>query len=101
MNDFSRTMRDMLSNTGLSRRGFLGGAAALGAMSATAGGLLVPATAHAADEPKRGGHLKLGLTGGATSDTLQVVPMVVPPRRAMSSRESVMVMRCGCDARTR
>lgn len=70
MSDFSKTIHDMLSNTGLSRRGFLGGAAALGAMSVTAGGLLVPATAHAADEPKRGGHLKLGLKGGATSDTL-------------------------------
>ncbi len=70
MNDLSKTMQDMLSNTGLSRRGFLGGAAALGAMSVTAGGLLVPATARAADEPKRGGHLKLGLKGGATSDTL-------------------------------
>ena len=70
MTDFSKTMQDMLSNTGLSRRGFLGGAAALGAMSVTAGGLLVPATAHAADDPKRGGHLKLGLKGGATSDTL-------------------------------
>ncbi len=70
MSDFSKTIQDMLSNTGLSRRGFLGGAAALGAMSVTAGGLLVPATAHAADEPKRGGHLKLGLKGGATSDTL-------------------------------
>ena len=49
------------------RRSFLAGATALGAT-----GLLLPSTAVFAQaaEPKRGGHLKLGIDGGASTDTL-------------------------------
>jgi peptide/nickel transport system substrate-binding protein len=53
----------------LSRRGFLGRTAALG-LAATASGLLLPEGAAVAQEPQRGGHLKLGLNGGATTDSL-------------------------------
>ncbi|CAN7353167.1 ABC transporter substrate-binding protein [Ensifer adhaerens] len=57
-----------LASTGLSRRGFLAGTAALG-LAAGFGGTLA-ATDARAQEPKRGGHLKLGLKGGATTDSL-------------------------------
>lgn len=53
----------------LSRRGFLGRTAALG-FAATASGLLMPEGAARAQAPQRGGHLKLGLNGGATTDSL-------------------------------
>ena len=59
----------IISDHDLSRRGFLGRTAALG-FAATASGLLLPQGAARADEPKRGGHLKLGLNGGATTDSL-------------------------------
>ena len=51
----------------LPRRSFLAGATALGTT-----GLLLPASAALAQaaEPKRGGHLKLGIDGGASTDTL-------------------------------
>ncbi len=53
---------------GINRREFLGSAAALGAFAASAT-ILGPGRA-SAQEPKRGGHLKLGLKGGAATDTL-------------------------------
>ncbi|ULJ75766.1 ABC transporter substrate-binding protein [Rhizobium gallicum] len=53
----------------IGRRHFLGGAVALGALPALASGLLMPRDARG-QEAKRGGHLKLGLKGGATSDAL-------------------------------
>ncbi|WP_078057870.1 ABC transporter substrate-binding protein [Rhizobium rhizosphaerae] len=59
-------MSDFLN--GVTRRGFLGGAAGLG-LTATASGLLLPGAARA-QEPKRGGTLKMGLKGGAATDTL-------------------------------
>lgn len=57
---------------GLSRRGFIGGASALGATTVLASGLVVPTSALAADEPKKGGTLRLGLTGGATTDSVDI-----------------------------
>lgn len=59
---------ELHTNTGLNRRAFLGGTAALGVLAATATSL-APGRAQA-QEPKRGGHLKLGLNGGAATDML-------------------------------
>ncbi|MCQ8781995.1 ABC transporter substrate-binding protein [Mangrovibrevibacter kandeliae] len=53
---------------GLSRRDFLGRAAALGLTVTAANGLLV--SAGWAQTPKKGGHLKLGLEGGSGTDVL-------------------------------
>jgi len=61
--------KDQLSDLKIGRRRFLGGAVALGALPGLASGLLMPRDARA-QETKRGGHLKLGLKGGATSDAL-------------------------------
>ncbi|TXI08022.1 MAG: twin-arginine translocation signal domain-containing protein [Rhizobium sp.] len=61
--------KDQLSQVKIDRRQFLGGAVALGALAGLASGLLMPRDARA-QEAKRGGHLKLGLKGGATSDEL-------------------------------
>ncbi len=52
----------------ISRREFMGRAAALGATTALATSLAGGAVKAA--EPKKGGRLRVGLTGGATSDTL-------------------------------
>ena len=51
----------------VTRRGFIGGAAAVG-FGLTSGGLLLPRTARAAST--RGGHLRAGLVGGSSSDSL-------------------------------
>jgi peptide/nickel transport system substrate-binding protein len=61
MNDFSNGM--VTETRGMNRRAFLGYGAALG-LAAT---MLGQARAQ---QPKRGGHLKLGLKGGAATDTL-------------------------------
>lgn len=53
---------------GIRRREFLGGSAAFGVLAATAGSFA--AGGALAQEPRRGGHLKLGLKGGAATDTL-------------------------------
>ena len=64
---------------GLGRRQFLRGIAAAGAMAGTAGLLAAcggsgtassPQLAAASRRPRRGGNLKLGLTGGSSSDTI-------------------------------
>ena len=54
----------------ISRREFMGRAAALGASSLAISTLLASAAAAAADAPKSGGVLKLGLAGGSTTDSL-------------------------------
>ena len=53
------------SRPALTRRDLLGGAAALGA-----GSLLLPASARAAETPRSGGTLRLGVGGGSTTDSL-------------------------------
>lgn len=63
MFDFSKGRAPFI----LTRRGFLHGSALAGVAAASGGILAVPA---AAQEPRRGGTLKLGLDGGSTSDTL-------------------------------
>ena len=52
----------------LTRRGFLHGSALVGIAAASGGALTGPAAA--AQQPRRGGKLRLGLDGGSTSDTL-------------------------------
>ena len=54
----------------ISRREFLGRAAALGAGAALTTSLLAQVEARAADTPKKGGVLKAGMAGGSTSDTM-------------------------------
>jgi peptide/nickel transport system substrate-binding protein len=51
----------------LNRRGFLQGSALVGLSAAGGGFLAGPARAQ---EPKRGGHLRMGIGGGASADTL-------------------------------
>ncbi len=76
----------------LSRRDFLERAGATAA-AAGAGAVLGPrvrrapsttATAKASSKPVRGGHLRVGLTGGASSDTLYPLAQVTPPDLARS-----------------
>lgn len=57
-----------LTSAGLSRREFMGRAVAAG-LTISAASTLFASTAVAA-EPKKGGHLKLGLEGGAATDSL-------------------------------
>jgi peptide/nickel transport system substrate-binding protein len=82
---------------GLSRRDFLGAVGA-GALTLGAGGLLAacgssPAsssssttttTSGSSGSPKRGGNLRVGLTGGASSDTLYPLAQVTIPDLARS-----------------
>ena len=55
------------SRFNLSRRSFVQGSALLGLTTAAGGLLTMPALAQ---EPKRGGNLRLGIGGGASADTL-------------------------------
>ena len=68
MNDDLSRLIDHIEAVRISRRRFMGTAAATGVAAALGAGLL-PGTARA-DEPKKGGVLKIGLGGGATTDTL-------------------------------
>ena len=56
----------------ISRREFMGRAAALGASSLAISTMLASADAIAAETPKKGGVLKLGLAGGSTTDSVDV-----------------------------
>ncbi len=60
-------LRKRRAQLNLSRRGFLQGSALVG-LTAASGTLLV-GSAHA-QEPKRGGNLRLGIAGGTSADTL-------------------------------
>ncbi|RVH86534.1 ABC transporter substrate-binding protein, partial [Sinorhizobium medicae] len=68
MTEFTKRPDGLIVPAGINRRGFLAGTAALG-IAAGLGSSLVGGEARA-QEPKRGGHLKLGLDGGATTDSL-------------------------------
>ncbi|MGO8657610.1 peptide ABC transporter substrate-binding protein, partial [Rhizobium ruizarguesonis] len=63
MNDYTKYLTSRVTAGGLSRREFMGRAMAAGITLAVADKLFTE-SAQAA-EPKRGGHLKLGLEGGA------------------------------------
>ena len=56
----------------ISRREFMGRAAALGASSVAISAMLASADAIAAETPKKGGVLRLGLGGGSTTDSIDV-----------------------------
>lgn len=68
MNDDLSRLIAFIDAGGLSRRTFLRGGAAVGAV-ALAATLALP-RAGSAEEPKKGGTLKIGLGGGATTDSL-------------------------------
>ena len=56
----------------ISRREFMGRAAALGASTTVISGLLARIDAVAAETPRKGGVLRLGLAGGNTTDSVDV-----------------------------
>jgi peptide/nickel transport system substrate-binding protein len=62
-------LKTAMSAGRISRRDFMGRAAALGVSAALVGNLLTKA-AFAAETPKKGGHLILGLNGASASDSL-------------------------------
>ena len=63
--------KSLLAASAISRREFMGRAAALGASGAAISTMQTKAdAATAADAPKSGGTLKLGLAGGSTTDSL-------------------------------
>ncbi|MDW9437455.1 ABC transporter substrate-binding protein [Sinorhizobium meliloti] len=68
MTEFTKRPDGLIVPAGINRRGFLAGTAALG-LAAGIGSSIGLGEARA-QEPKRGGHLKLGLDGGATTDSL-------------------------------
>lgn len=68
MTELTKYLRERVTAGGISRREFMGRAMAAGATLAVASQLY--STASAAETPKRGGHLKLGLEGGSTTDSL-------------------------------
>ena len=61
-----------LQKGGVSRREFMGRAAALGASTAAIASLLASAEAYAAETPRSGGLLRLGLGGGSTTDSVDI-----------------------------
>jgi peptide/nickel transport system substrate-binding protein len=60
----------------ISRREFMGRAAALGASSLAISTMLASADAVAAETPKNGGVLRLGLGGGSTTDSVDVTTYI-------------------------
>ena len=68
MNDYTKYLANGVTAGGLSRREFMGRALAAG-VSLTVASQLFTQSAEAA-EPKRGGHLKLGLEGGSATDSI-------------------------------
>ncbi|PTM92130.1 ABC transporter substrate-binding protein [Mycoplana dimorpha] len=68
MTDYTKRPDGLIVPASINRRGFLAGTAALG-LAAGFGATMTAGEARA-DEPKRGGHLKLGLKGGAATDVL-------------------------------
>ncbi|HVK92797.1 MAG TPA: ABC transporter substrate-binding protein, partial [Mycoplana sp.] len=68
MTEFTKRPNGLIVPTSINRRGFLAGTAALG-LAAGLGATMAAGEAQA-NEPKRGGHLKLGLKGGAATDVL-------------------------------
>ncbi len=62
---------ERLRRGAVSRREFMGSAAALGASSLAISGMLANAEAIAAETPRNGGVLRLGLAGGSTTDSLE------------------------------
>ena len=68
MNDYTKHLANGVTKGGLGRREFMGRALAAG-VSLTVASQLFAASAEAA-EPKKGGHLKLGLEGASATDSI-------------------------------
>jgi peptide/nickel transport system substrate-binding protein len=66
--DTWQQLQDLARSAGISRRDFLSRAAAFGITSSLASGVL--AQTGYADTPKKGGHFRLGMEGGSSSDSL-------------------------------
>ncbi len=67
MSDYKNFLTRQVTLGKMNRREFMGRAAAFGIAATTAGTLF--STSAMAQEPKRGGHLKLGLEGGSATDS--------------------------------
>ncbi|WLS00956.1 ABC transporter substrate-binding protein [Shinella sumterensis] len=67
MTDYTKYLANQVTRGRMSRREFMGRAAAFGISLSVAGTMFD--TAAKAQEPKRGGHLKLGLQGGSATDS--------------------------------
>ncbi|MDQ0419881.1 peptide ABC transporter substrate-binding protein [Rhizobium sp. CRIBSB] len=67
MSEYTKHLSTRVTSAGLSRREFMGRAMAAGMTLAAASTLY--ASSVSAQEPKRGGNLKLGLEGGAATDS--------------------------------
>ncbi|MCJ7993411.1 ABC transporter substrate-binding protein [Rhizobium cremeum] len=67
MNDYTKYLAGRVTSAGMNRREFMGRAMAAG-LTLTAASSLFAASAEA-QEPKKGGHLKLGLEGGSATDS--------------------------------
>ncbi|WP_275783641.1 ABC transporter substrate-binding protein [Pararhizobium gei] len=68
MSDYKNYLADQVRMGKMNRRDFMGRALAAGVALSSASTLF--ATSAAAQEPKRGGHLKLGLEGGSATDSI-------------------------------
>ncbi|MCQ2002923.1 ABC transporter substrate-binding protein [Rhizobium sp. NRK18] len=68
MSDYTKFLAGRVTSGGMNRREFMGRAMAAGLTLAAASSLY--ASSASAQEPKRGGHLKLGLEGGSATDSL-------------------------------
>ena len=75
MSDFIRYLARSVTSGGMSRREFMGRAMAAGLTMTAAGKLYVSAAA--AQTPKSGGHLKLGLQGASATDVLDPAKALV------------------------
>ena len=68
MNDFTKYLTGRVTAGGMNRREFMGRSMAAGLTLAAASQLFE--TSANAQQPKKGGHLKLGLEGGAATDSM-------------------------------
>jgi peptide/nickel transport system substrate-binding protein len=93
MNSSSHNGRVSLLHPRLDRRTFLAGAAGLGLAAAGA------ASARAADQPKRGGNLRIAILGGGASDTLDPHVVVTQPDNARSFALFEPLVELGADAK--
>ena len=65
-------LKGRLQKGAISRREFMGRAAALGASTLAISSVLASVDAYAAETPKNGGALRLGLGGGSTTDSIDI-----------------------------
>ncbi len=68
MSEFTKYLTGRVSAGGMNRREFIGRAMAAGVTLAAADAMF--ATSAMAQTPKKGGHLKLGLEGGSSTDSI-------------------------------